>query len=382
MTPAEFAAGRWEDVAPKARGSEVAFAMWAGDEDRNRFFRSSVSRKLKDDAGISLRIVPLADTAEAVNKLLNEKGAGKSAGVSIDILWINGENFRTAKQAGILWGPFEDRLPNSGLYDEESGKRDFGTAVDGLEAPWERAQFVMAYDTARFTDPPDSIEALRAWITAHPGRFTYIAPPDYTGSVFVRHILVHLGKRDPGFWNGFHEELYERAAGAAMAWLAGVKPFLWRRGETYPATPHELDHLFANREIDFSMNYRPAFASLRILKGEFPATARTFVFKDGAIGNYSYLAIPFNAANVAGALVTVNELMSFDYALEACGTLGNTFPHRLDLLSPEQRALVEAAPNGPATLRVSDLASHFLPEPDAEYLNRLEKDWTEKVLRR
>ena len=118
------------------------------------------------------------------------------------------------------------------------------------------------------------------------------------------------------------------------------------------------------------------------LKGEFPATARTFVFKDGAIGNYSYLAIPFNAANVAGALVTVYELMSFDYALEACRTLGNTFPHRVDLLSPEQRALVEAAPSGPATLRVSDLASHFLPEPDAEYLNRLEKDWTEKVLRR
>ena len=93
MTPAEFAAGRWEDVALKARGSEVAFAMWAGDEDRNRFFRSSVSRKLKDDAGISLRIVPLADTAEAVNKLLNEKGAGKSTDGSIDVLWINGENF-------------------------------------------------------------------------------------------------------------------------------------------------------------------------------------------------------------------------------------------------------------------------------------------------
>ena len=42
------------------------------------------------------------ECVEAVNKLLNEKGAGKTAGGSIDIVWINGENFRTAKQAGIV----------------------------------------------------------------------------------------------------------------------------------------------------------------------------------------------------------------------------------------------------------------------------------------
>src|SRR5437899_143136 len=84
MTPAEFTAARWEDVTLRARGSEVALGMWSGDEDRNRFFRSRVSRQLKDELGISLRIVPLGDTAEAVNKLLNEKGAGKAAGGSID----------------------------------------------------------------------------------------------------------------------------------------------------------------------------------------------------------------------------------------------------------------------------------------------------------
>src|SRR5947209_7738641 len=87
VTPAEFTAARWEDLTQRARGSEVAFGMWAGDEERNRFFRSTVSKHLKDDLGISLRIVPLGDTAEAINKLLNEKGAGKSSGGSIDVVW-------------------------------------------------------------------------------------------------------------------------------------------------------------------------------------------------------------------------------------------------------------------------------------------------------
>src|SRR5437868_355738 len=77
LTPAEFAAAKWETIAAQARGAEVALAMWSGDEDRNRFFRSTVTRRLHDDLGIALRIVPLGDTVEAVNKLLNEKSAGK-----------------------------------------------------------------------------------------------------------------------------------------------------------------------------------------------------------------------------------------------------------------------------------------------------------------
>jgi putative spermidine/putrescine transport system substrate-binding protein len=380
MTPADFASARWEDVVREARGTEVGFGMWAGDEDRNHHFRSGVSERLKSQFGITLRIVPNGDTAEAVNKLINEKGAGKSGRGAIDLLWINGENFQTAKQAGVLWGPFSSHVPNVRLYDEDVSKRDFGTLIDGLEAPWQKAQFVMAYDTARFTNPPSSIPALRTWIRAHPGRFTYIAPPDYTGSAFIRHILVHFGHGDPDFWNGFHEELYQRASAGTIAYLNEVKPFLWRRGATYPSTPTELDRLFANREVDFAMSYGPGFASRRIARGEFPPTARTFVFKDGAIGNYSFLAIPFNAGNIAGALVTLNALMSFDEAIEFSRTLDSAFPHRLDRLPPQQRALAEALPRGPATLAISDLSAHFLPEPDAEYLNHLEKDWSAKVL--
>ena len=49
-------------------------------------------------------------------------------------------------------------------------------------------------------------------------------------------------------------------------------------------------------------------------------------------------------------------------------------------LSSEQRKAVEALPRGIATLSYAELAAHYIPEPDAQYLNRLEKDWLEKVL--
>jgi len=381
FTPAQFAGARWEETLERARGTTVNYGMWAGDEARNRYFQTGVAETLKRKYDITLHITPLGDVVEIVNKLLNEKGAGKSTNGSVDMIWINGENFRTAKQAGVLWGPFADHLPNIRHFDEAARARDFGTPIENYEAPWQRAQFVLAYDTARVAEPPRSVEALRAFVKAHPGRFTYPAPPDFTGSVFIRHILFHFGGAR-AFQEGFDEELYRKASAASIEFLNDLEPFLWRQGETYPATLTELDRLFANGEVDFAMSYGPSFASERIARGEFPATTRTFVFDEGTIGNYSFLAVPFNASNVAGALVVINHLMSPEHALDQSRTLGGVFPLAPDHLTAEERRAAEALPRGPATLPADELAAHLLSEADARYLERLEKDWLEKILRR
>lgn len=379
-TPAAFADMGWPEIEAAARGGTVRFAMWSGDEARNRFFRESVRATLATDLGIELELVPTADVADIVNQLLNEKSAGKTGQGSVDLIWINGENFRTTRQAGLLWGPFAHLLPNRRLYDETLCARDFGTPVEGMEAPWLKAQFVMAHDTVRTPTPPAGFPELRTWMESHPGRFAYIAPPDFTGSVFLRHLLLECGNHAPGFTQGFDEALYQKAASATFAWLREVKPLLWRKGETYPASPQELNRLFANGEVDFAMNYSPMFASRAIERGEFPGTVRTFVFDSGAIGNYSFLAIPFNANNPAAAMVAANHLMSPEHLLPALSALGGPYPHRLDALTPAQREAVAALPRGIATLPDLLLAERFLPEPDAEYLSRLEKDWRAEVL--
>jgi putative spermidine/putrescine transport system substrate-binding protein len=380
LTPADLTPAFWERLGTLVRGSTVRFGMWAGDEERNRYFQSAVVDAVKARYAIALRIVPNSDTAEVVNKLLDEKRAGKLSGGSIDAVWINGENFRAAKQGGLLWGPFADSVPNVRLFDDEIRRRDFGTAIDGYEAPWQSAEFVMGYDSARVPDPPRTFDALRAWAERHPGRFTYVAPPDFTGSVFIRHLLLYYGGGSAPFQNTFSEELYRRAAAPALAWLRNIKPYLWRHGETYPATLREQDRLFANNEIDFAMSYGPNFASQRIARGEFPPTTRTFVFDSGAIGNYSFLAIPFNAANPAGALAVIDFLMSFDQLLDLSRALGNPFPLRPDRLTAAQREAVAALPMGPATLPPDVLHRAFQPEPDAAYVERFEKDWFAEVL--
>jgi putative spermidine/putrescine transport system substrate-binding protein len=381
LSSEQFATQRWDEVLGRARGTTVNFSAWAGDEARNRFYQSTVADTLQRQYGITLRMLPNSDAAEVVNKLLNEKNAGKASGGSIDLVWINGENFRTAKQAALLWGPFAEQLPHINFFDEQARQRDFGTPIEGYEAPYQKAQFVLAYDSTRVSEPPSDIEQLRAWIKAHPGRFSYPAPPDFTGSVFIRHVLLHFGGGAAAFQNGFDEALYQRAAAQALAYLNEIKPYLWRQGETYPSSPKEADRLFANHELDFTMSYNPSFASERLARGEYPPTTRTFVFSSGTLGNYSYLAIPFNASNVPGALAVINHLMSATHAIQQSQALGSLFPLQLDRLSPAERAAVEALPRGVATLPLAELAAHQLPEPDAAYLERLEKDWQAKVLR-
>jgi hypothetical protein len=73
--------------------------------------------------------------------------------------------------------------------------------------------------------------------------------------------------------------------------------------------------------------------------------------------------------------------MSFDHMLDQSRLLGSPPPYDPQRLSPEQRTAVNAIPRDAATLSNAELAAHYIPEPDAQYLTRFEKDWLAKVLR-
>ena len=111
---------------------------------------------LKDNCeryGITLNRVPLADTVDAVNQVLSEKEAGVAAG-AVDVIWINGENFLSLKQADMLLPDWSRRLPNAKLVDWDNPAiyLDFGEPVEGYESPWSSAQFQLIYDSARLSE--------------------------------------------------------------------------------------------------------------------------------------------------------------------------------------------------------------------------------------
>ncbi|AMP21067.1 hypothetical protein AZF37_07720 [endosymbiont 'TC1' of Trimyema compressum] len=58
----------------------------------------------------------------------------------------------------------------------------------------------------------------------------------------------------------------------AMDYLKEIAPNLWREGKTYPTNLPQLDNMYADGEVNFTMNYAPFTATQKIAKGEWKKT--------------------------------------------------------------------------------------------------------------
>lgn len=375
----------WQETLEHAKGQTVDWYMWGGSTAVNSYVNGYLVKEVKDRFDITLRQVPVKDIAAIVSKLVIEKQANKTSDGSVDLMWINGENFRTCKKLDLLYGPFTDRLPNQQYVDWTSPtvKNDFGTSVDGMESPWGSAQMVMIYDSARTPEPPRSVDALIKWIKAHPGKFSYPAPPDFTGSAFIRHIFYNAAESSD-IWQGDYSEAdFQAAAQTTYATLNDLKSSLWRKGSTYPDSPVRMNTLFTDREIDFSFSYHQGEASRNILDGIFADTVRTFVFNEGTIANTHFVAIPFNAQDKPAAMVVANFLLSPEAQLKkAAPEVWGDFPAiSAEKLPQHWQERFRSQVKGVATLGDEELQSHQLPEPPSKILIDLEKGWQQHVLR-
>jgi putative spermidine/putrescine transport system substrate-binding protein len=372
----------WDQILAQAKGSTVRYYGYGGWAHVNKWIDGYVAREMKRRYGIKVSRTPM-DAAVFVNKLLTEKLAGKKQG-SIDLLWINGENFKKTAEAGCLWGPFAKALPNFQKYiDPKTVSHDFGYPVKYRESPYGRAHFVIEYDTARVKNPPRTFEELAIWVKANPGRFTYPQLPDFTGSAFIRQALYALTGGHEQYLKGWDQKLYDQNAPKLWKYLNELMPYLWQKGRAYPKDSAALDTLFARGEVDFSMSYHPPHATSKILEGTYPETVRSYAMTGFSIYNTHFLTIPFNAPNQAAAMVLANFMLSPETQLHKFDPKNwGDFPV-LDLnrLDEATRAKFSAVDLGPATLTPAELAKHAVPEISSKYLEAMERDWEQKVLR-
>jgi putative spermidine/putrescine transport system substrate-binding protein len=382
--PSSEAPDSFQAVLEAAKGQTVDWYMYGGDDRLNGYVNGYVKDRLAE-LDITLNQVKINDTAEAVNKVLGEKTAGKDEDGSVDLIWINGENFATLKQADAVRCGYVDMLPSAQYVDLEGPgiATDFGTPTEGCEVPWQQATSSLVYDSTALTEEDTaSVESLFAWAEANPGRFTYPAPPDFTGSMAVRTFFFDAAGGPDAFVEGFDERAYQEAAPALWDRLNALEPALWRGGSTYPTDQGEVQALFAGDEIDAYLTYGSSAIGGLVEKGELPETTRSAVFDAGNIGNYSFTAIPYNAGDAEAAMVLADLLLSPEAALVNAGPEGAGFTSAIDLsrLPQEQAAEFERLQQSPYQVPPADLAAATLPEVSAEYVNQLEKDWKANVL--
>ena len=376
----ELASLEWQVIAERARGQRIDFHAWGGSEATNAYLRAQAETAAARH-GIEVRHVKIADTAESVSTLLAEKAAGRRDG-SIDVIWINGENFRALKQAELVWGPFVEHLPNSDYLLEEIGARDFGLATDGLEAPWGRAQLIFMYDTALLESPPRSMQALLEVAREHPGRVTYPQPPSFHGTTFLKQALIELMPMEQ------REELASPVASDAQFsevtaplwdYLDALHPLMWAQGERQPAGAEEQMKLLAQRSVWIALTFVPQEVANARQEGRLPPTIEPYIHDGGTLGNVHYLAIPASAPHKAAALVWINQLMSAEAQAAKAdpSRWGDDTVLDVARLPPQERAAFEALPQLPGSMTPEALGTP-LSEPHPSWTDALEAEWARR----
>jgi putative thiamine transport system substrate-binding protein len=361
------------DMEQRVRGTTVYFNAWAGDEAINRYI-AWAGREVLQRYGVTLVHVKVADIAEAVTRVLAERGAGRLGRGSVDLMWLNGENFAALRNANLLYGPWANRVPNAQLIDTRNNPTtvvDFTLPTSGYELAWGTARFTLFYDSAKVAEPPRDPVSLLAWIEAHPGRFTYPRPPNFLGTSFLKQLLLLL-VQDPARLQRPVGPDFTALARPLWRWLDAAHPAMWRRGHLFPASGPAQRELLAVGEVDWAVAFNPSEAWRAIARHELQDTVRAVGFADGALANSHFLAIPFNSRNPDGAMVVANFLLSAQaQAYKAkVSVWGDPTVLNINALSPsdkrlfdEQDSLAESPPVG------------LVPEPHPSWSAQLERDW-------
>lgn len=371
---AQTSTGAWSAIESRARGQTVYFNAWAGSEQINAYIQWA-AEQVRRQYGVRLEHVKITETAEVVKRVRTEKAAGKTDG-TVDMMWINGENFLTMKREGLLFGPFAETLPHYAYVDvvgKPTTRIDFSEPVDGMEAPWGMAQLTFFADRKRVPEPPQSMAALLAFAKANPGRITYPRLPDFHGSSFVKQALVEaLGDR-----SALYRPVTPPALASACAplwdFLDALHPHLWRSGRQFPTNAAAVRQMMADGELLIALTFNPNEAANEIAAKRLPASVYSYQHSAGTIGNTHFLAIPFNSRVREGAQVAANFLLSpLAQARKAdIAHWGDPTVLALDKLPPLDRARFNAA----ALPGQVEQSRPTILEPHGSWVDPLEKEW-------
>ena len=376
LTPPLWAQGgsAWPAIEARARGQTVYFNAWAGSERINAYLQWAAG-EVQRRHGVRLEHVKITDAAEVVKRVRAEKAAGKQDG-TVDMVWINGENFLTMKREALLFGPFAEALPAFQWVDvagKPTTRLDFSEPVDGLEAPWGMAQLTFFADRRHVPTPPRSMAGLLDFARANPGRVTYPRPPNFHGTTFVKQAWLETTKDRAVLYKPFAASAMAAATAGLWTYLDALHPLLWRAGRQFPQNSDAVRQMMSDGELLLALTFNPNEAANEIAAKRLADSVYSFQFAGGTVGNTHFLAIPVNARAKEGAQVVANFLLSpAAQARKAdISQWGDPTVLAIDKLPPAERALFAAAPL-PGQLSQT---MPTLPEPHGSWVDPLEKEW-------
>ncbi len=397
----------WETIVEEARGQEVFFNAWGGSSTINSYIEW-VKARLADVYQIKLVFVPLDTTGSAVTRILQERASESPS--SVDVLWVNGQNFRSLAENDALFGDILNLIPNK---DNISANpllyQDFTLPTMGREVPWGTAQltFFHSYgDQEKIAVFDFSTLILNSQI--FPGTFTYPTPLDFHGLSFLKTLLyvlssdkdllfspyqVHMDTMTDGSDDGFSDSsdvlpIENELLKAHPLWkyLDTLHPLLYQKGEVFPINHAEMLEWYSDGLIRYAFSFNPYEAINKILDGSFPKTTTSFVPQEGTLANAHFLTIPKGSRSPQAALVLINFLLSLEAQVRKADPKfwGDPTVLELSRFSVEQQsqfAFDDMVSQYPAALPPPEIGVNTIPEFHSSWELPLIEEWQRRYAR-
>lgn len=307
---AEITKERWEFIEESAKDTILNVLYYSEDEEIIEWFEKDFSRHLRENYRISLRMtyMPLQEIKDLLEKQKEEEIAG-----DYDLIYISDDGFKFFKDHDLLYGPVLNKLPNYYFNlegDMELTKMDEGTLIEAYEVPIFREQLVFIHHEDIIYETPKSFDELLTVAKENRSKVTYIHPENKTGLSFV--LSAILSKVELETLNetpADKEKVYE-VIKPGLEYLKTLDKYLYRKGEYYPKTEEELDQLYIDEKVLFSMTLSYNKVTEQIADTFFPKGSNTFIIEEGTTEFVDYVAMPFNADNKSAPLVFMNEIIS------------------------------------------------------------------------
>ena len=282
------------------------------------------------DANVILDLHGVHDAQETA-KITAAFALHKDAGADL----IDGGFVQQLGSAGLLYKGTKALIPNL----KDVGRSVLATGKGGI--PYRASSVLLAYNSTVVPTPPKTLDALLAWIKAHPGKFTYNVPSGGgSGYAFVQTVVDKFlsAEERNTLVQGVNKDLQVKWT-AGLNVLRSLNPYTYGKNGTYPANNSETLKDLATGLVDMGSVWSDMFASA-IKAGTMPANIKvTQIANPPFTGGAAYLGIPRTSKNYAAARLLANWVLSVEAQnLIVGGTLNGMPVIPVSQLSPKIQA--------------------------------------------
>jgi len=226
----------------------------------------------------------------------------KDAGADL----IDGGFVQQLGSSGVLYKATAALVPNIA----DVGRTVLAAGKGGI--PYRASSVLLAYNSTNVPNPPKTLDALLAWIKAHPGKFTYNVPSGGgSGYAFVQTVIdkyMSAADRKTLALTANKDLQAKWAPGLAM--LRSLNNYTYGQNGSYPANNAETLKDLATGLVDMASVWSDQFASA-VKAGTMPSNIKvTQIANPTFTGGAAYLGIPRTSKNLAAARLLADWVLS------------------------------------------------------------------------